>query len=137
VASLIQHDPKSQEFTAELSGHRGALQYRYANRVMTIAHITVPPAIGGRGVAAELASAALHWARDQGWTVIPECSYARTFMARHAEYADLWSAQAPGRPSVESTDADASNRAHVDALLDEALDESFPASDPPAVGREQ
>jgi uncharacterized protein len=137
VALLIQHNQKAQEFTAELSGYRGALQYRSANRVMTIAHITVPPAIGGRGVAAELASAALHWAREQGWTVIPECAYARAFMRRHDEYADLWSAQAPDRPPAQPTAADESNRKHVDALLDEALDESFPASDPPAVGREQ
>lgn len=33
-----------------------------------------------------------------------------------------------------STDAD-SERRHLDALLDEALEESFPASDPPALLR--
>jgi predicted GNAT family acetyltransferase len=55
VALLIQHDPKAQEFTVELSGYRAVLQYRYADRVMTIAHIRVPAAVRGRGVAAELA----------------------------------------------------------------------------------
>jgi predicted GNAT family acetyltransferase len=130
VALLIQHDPKAQEFTAELSGYRAVLQYRYVDRVMTIAHIGVPAAISGRGVAAELARAALHRAREAGWTVNPECSYARAFMRRHQEYADLMST-APAPEGERQTE-----HAHVDALLDEALDESFPASDPPAVGGE-
>jgi uncharacterized protein len=124
---LIQHDPKAGEFTAELSGYRAVLQYRFADRVMTIAHIRVPEAISRRGIAAELASAALRLAREERWTVNPECAYARAFMRRHQEYADLMSAAA----SVDEAEHE-----HVDALLDEALDESFPASDPPAVGGE-
>ena len=139
MALLIQHDPKAQEFTAELSGYRAVLQYRYGDRVMTIAHIGVPAAISRRGVAAELARAALSLAREQGWTVNPECSYARAFMRRHHEYADLTSTTAsPDEPaSRPAADGERqSEHEHVDALLDEALDESFPASDPPAVGGE-
>jgi len=139
MALLIQHDPKAQEFTAELSGYRAVLQYRYVDRVMTIAHIGVPAAISGRGVAAELARAALHLAREEGWTVNPECSYARAFMRRHQEYADLTSTavsvnEAASRPAADGERQ--TEHEHVDALLDEALDESFPASDPPAVGGE-
>jgi predicted GNAT family acetyltransferase len=137
VALLIQHDSKAQEFTAELSGYRAVLQYRYADRVMTIAHIGVPAAISGRGVAAELARAALHLAREGGWTVNPECSYARAFMRRHHEYADLLSTAASvDEPASRPAGERDTEHEHVDALLDEALDESFPASDPPAVGGE-
>jgi hypothetical protein len=46
--------------------------------------------------------------------VIPVCSYAAAYMARHPQDGD---------------------RRHQDDMLDEALDESFPASDPPSVGR--
>lgn len=136
---LIQHDPKAQEFTSELSGYRAVLQYRYAERVMTIAHIGVPPAINGRGVAAELARAALHLAREEGWRVNPECAYAHAFMRRHHEYADLMSTGVSSEPaSTPAADGERSTEhEHVDALLDEALDESFPASDPPAVGGER
>lgn len=137
MALLIQHDPKAQEFTVELSGYRAVLQYRYADRVMTIAHIRVPAAVRGRGVAAELARSALHVAREEGWTVNPECPYARAFMRRYHEYADLMSA-AVSADEPASRPAAAGEREteheHVDALLDEALEESFPASDPPAIG---
>jgi predicted GNAT family acetyltransferase len=52
-------------------------------------------------------------AREAGWTVNPVCSYAAAYMHRHPE---------------------GSERQHEEDLLDEALDESFPASDPPSVG---
>jgi hypothetical protein len=54
---------------------------------------------------------------EEGWEAVREyrfvCSYAAAFLRRN--------------PSTEQ-------HRHVDALLDEALDESFPASDPPSVG---
>jgi predicted GNAT family acetyltransferase len=80
---------------------------------MTITHTRVPPAIGGRGVAAELMRAALAVAKEKGWSINPACSYAAAYMRKHAPSSD---------------------RKHMEDLLDEALDESFPASDSPAVG---
>ena len=111
---VIEHDDKQQRFSALVSGHRAVLDYRLAGDVMTITHTGVPPAIGGQGVAAELMRAALAAAGAHGWSVNPACSYAAAYMQRHPDKAE---------------------RAHTEALLDEALDESFPASDPPSVGR--
>ena len=111
---IIDHDIQMQRFTTDVDGHRAVLEYRRSERVMTITHTGVPPAIGGRGIAAELMRAALGAARAAGWTVNPVCSYAAAYMRRHPDNAE---------------------RQHEEDLLDEALDESFPASDPPSVGR--
>ncbi len=80
---------------------------------MSITHTHVPTPIEGRGIAAELMRAALTAARAGGWTVNPVCSYAVAYLRKH-----------PFDPQ----------RQHVEDLLDEALDESFPASDSPSVG---
>lgn len=85
---------------------------------MTITHTSVPAKIGGRGIAGELVQAALDTARGEGWKVVAACSYAAAYMAKQAATAN----EAPG------------GRQHGEDLLDEALDESFPASDPPSVG---
>jgi len=111
--STVSHDEASHQFSAEVDGHRAVLDYTLTGSVMNITHTGVPPAIGGRGVAAELMQAALSAARERHWTVNPICSYAVAYMKRH-----------PG----------AADQGHLDALLDEALDESFPASDSPSVG---
>jgi uncharacterized protein len=111
--STISHDASVHRFSTEVDGSRAQLDYTLAGTVMTITHTRVPPAIGGRGVAAELMSAALNVARTAGWSVNPACSYAAAYMAKHPQDPD---------------------RQHVEDLLDEALDESFPASDSPSVG---
>jgi uncharacterized protein len=106
----INHDQAAHQFVTEVDGNHAHLDYTLDGRVMTITHTKVPPAIGGRGIAAELMAAALSAARAAGWTVIAACSYASAYMARHPD------------------------QQHIDELLDEALDESFPASDSPSVG---
>jgi predicted GNAT family acetyltransferase len=109
----IEHDTVKRTFFADLEGHRAHLDYRLSRDVMTITHTEVPAPIGGRGVAAELMKAALRAASAAHWTVNPACSYAAAYMRRHP---------------------DRNERQHSEDLLDEALAESFPASDPPSTG---
>lgn len=125
----VIHDPKAQEFFAQVDGLRPVLQYRFANGVMTIVHTGVPAPLERRGIAAALTTTALEFARAQGWQVEPACSYARAFLHKHPEYAPLWL-----RPDAAA--ATEHDREHMDVLLDEALEESFPASDVPAIGGE-
>lgn len=108
--SIIRHEQAAHQFVTDVDGSHAHLDYTLDGRVMTITHTKVPPAIGGRGIAAELMAAALSAAHDAGWSVIPACSYAEAYMAKHPD------------------------KQHMDELLDEALDESFPASDSPSVG---
>ena len=111
--STVNHDQASGQFSIEVDGLRALLDYTLTGSVMNITHTLVPPAIGGRGLAAELMRAALSTARDHEWSVNPICSYAVAYMRKHPGTAD---------------------KRHLDALLDEALDESYPASDSPSVG---
>jgi predicted GNAT family acetyltransferase len=109
----VNHDATAHRFTTEVDGQHAVLDYTVSGDVMTITHTGVPQAIGGRGIAGQLMRAALMTARDAGWKIIPACSYAAAYLAKHPEYA---------------------KRQHDDELLDEALMESFPASDPPSIG---
>lgn len=52
-------------------------------------HTLVPPAIGGRGVAAKLVEAMVDDAREQGFRIVPACSYVAVAFDRHPEWADL------------------------------------------------
>jgi predicted GNAT family acetyltransferase len=85
----IVHDPHAHQFHTNVEGHRGELDYLLRDGTMVITHTSVPPAIGGRGIAAELTRMALATARRQGWKVVPACSYAAAFIRRHPEFGDL------------------------------------------------
>lgn len=84
-----RHDPDARRFWVMLDGHEAELLYSLRDGRMTIQHTGVPPAIGGRGVAAVLVKAAFEHAKAQGWRVVPACSYAAAYAQRHPEYADL------------------------------------------------
>ena len=102
-----------RRLSAEVEGQTALLDYEVHGNLMTITHTHVPDRIRGRGVAAELMRSALQLAATNGWTVKPLCSYAIAYMKRHSDEAGEF---------------------HREELLDEALEESFPASDPAATG---
>jgi predicted GNAT family acetyltransferase len=114
----VEHQPANRRFTTMVDGEEAVLDYTLAAGVMTITHTGVPKPIEGRGIAGQLMREALNAARVNGWRVVPACSYAAAYMDKHPEEAPRSVAQQ-----------------HESDLLDEALDESFPASDPPSVGR--
>lgn len=122
----VSHDEAAHRLSIEVDGERAVLDYTIAGGVMTITHTGVPQAIGGRGIAGELMRAALDTAQKAGWKVIPACSYAAAYLAKHPDaaakvhYADRFQDE---------------ERIHEDELLDEALKGTFPASDPPSVGQ--
>ncbi len=109
----VDHDQTAHRFSAEVEGGQAQLDYTLSGGVMTITHTRVPRAARGRGIAADLMRAALSAARGGGWSVNPACSYAVAYLAKNPQESD---------------------RRHLEDLLDEALDESFPASDSPSVG---
>jgi hypothetical protein len=52
-------------------------------------HTEVPEAFGGRGLGGELLRAALEHARGAGVRVVAFCPYAKVWLGRHPEYAEL------------------------------------------------
>lgn len=85
----IAHNVGLHRFEALVEGNLARCDYRLDGNTMRLVHTEVPPALEGRGIAAKLVAAALAHAREQGLSVIPACSYVRTYMRRHPETAAL------------------------------------------------
>lgn len=85
----IEHLPERGRFQAIVDGRPCVADYRLADRVLAIVHTEVPPPLEGRGIAGVLVQAVLDHARAAGLKVRPLCSYARAYMRRHPETADL------------------------------------------------
>jgi len=90
--TITHHDEGSRgEYRAHVasSSHVGRMSWVRHGDARLVDHIIVPPAIGGRGIAAKLVEAIVADARAQGFKVLPECSYVVAAFDRHPEWADI------------------------------------------------
>lgn len=88
MVNVIRNETASR-FEATVEDHLCIADYRLQGRVLVMPHTVVPPALQGRGIAAELVRVALAWARAEGLKVEPLCSYVALYMRRHPETQDL------------------------------------------------
>jgi predicted GNAT family acetyltransferase len=85
----VVHNAAQHRFEATVDGCLCVTDYLLRDGTMWMTHTVVPPAVGGRGIAAALVRVALEHARAQGWKVVPSCSYVATYMRRHPQTLDL------------------------------------------------
>lgn len=87
--SGVRHDEAAHRFEISVDSDRAHLDHEWRDGTMVITHTFVPGELRGRGLAEQLARAALEWARGRGVRVAPACSYVARFIERHAEYQAL------------------------------------------------
>lgn len=101
-AVTITHHAQGQggKYVAHVEGeeHQGTLEWepqtglpqqRVASDVRVATHTVVPQAIGGRGVAARLVQRLIADAREQGFRIVPQCSYVEKKFDENPDWADL------------------------------------------------
>jgi predicted GNAT family acetyltransferase len=67
----------------------GYAEYERTEDCLTLTHTVVLDDFEGRGLAGQLARAALGEARQSGRSVLPRCEYMASYIARHREWLDL------------------------------------------------
>ena len=87
---MVEHRPTEQRFVLAMPGGEARLAYRmHGEKVMDLASTFVPSTARGQGTGAKLVEAALKFARERNYQVIPTCWYAEEFITKHPEYSDL------------------------------------------------
>jgi predicted GNAT family acetyltransferase len=81
----IVHNAAKNRFEAHVDGELSRVEYRIEGDAFMVNHTEVPPALGGRGIAGKLVAAAVAYARSANLRVVPNCSYARSWLAKHPE----------------------------------------------------
>ena len=85
----VQHNPQVKRFETTVEGVSAFLTYTQEEKVLTLLHTEVPPALEGRGIGSRLAGSALDYARQQNLKVVAKCSFVAKYIERHQEYTDL------------------------------------------------
>ena len=89
MASHVRDNTVRSRFELDADGHIPFSNYKRTDGVLTILHTEVPKALEGHGIGSELIRGVLDTARGQGLKVIAICPFAKGYIERHPEYADL------------------------------------------------
>ena len=87
--SDVRDNTAQSRFEMDVEGQLALADYRRSGGKLVITHVETPPALQGRGVAAQLMAGVVDAARAEGAKIVPICSYAAAYMRRHKEHADL------------------------------------------------
>ena len=77
----VTHSPE----TARFESGGAYLSYVQSGDTLDVQHTVVPPEMEGQGVGGALVRTAVAYAKEQGLTVVPTCSFARGWLERHPD----------------------------------------------------
>lgn len=85
----IRHDERNHTFETMIDGKRSHLDYEIqkegVHEKMLFTHTFAAPEHRGKGVAAALTEAGLQYARENGYEIVPLCSYVAAYLDRHPQ----------------------------------------------------
>ena len=89
MTNTVRDNTERHRLELDADGHIAFSNYKRAAGVLTILHTEVPKALEGRGIGSSLIRGVLDSARSQGLKVNASCPFAKAYLDRHPEYADL------------------------------------------------
>ena len=63
--------------------------YPISDTVINLEHTFVSPDNREKGVARKMVDTVVHFAREQGMTILPTCPYAKKVLTTHSQYQDI------------------------------------------------
>jgi predicted GNAT family acetyltransferase len=86
----VVHLPDEERFALRQQGAEvGELTYHVTAGRAALLHTEVRPALRGRGLAHQLVTATVEWARAEGLKLTPVCWYTKVVLERSGQYRDV------------------------------------------------
>jgi predicted GNAT family acetyltransferase len=89
MSNNVRDNDRLHRFELDADGHIAFSEYQRSDGALTIMHTEVPKELEGRGIGSSLIRGVLDTARAEGLKVKPRCPFAKAYIERHPEYADL------------------------------------------------
>ncbi|MGO9582740.1 MAG: GNAT family N-acetyltransferase [Acidimicrobiales bacterium] len=83
----VVDNASERRFEISAGGQLAHLDYRLDGERLVIVHTAVPMALRDHGLGGQLVEAAVEAALTGGLTVVPACSFARSWLGKHPELA--------------------------------------------------
>ena len=80
---MVINNVEKNRYELETNGYLSVADYHLDEGTLTITHVFVPNELRGQGIAAKVMEGVIDDANKRGLHIVPVCSYAATYMARH------------------------------------------------------
>lgn len=80
---------EEKRFVINIEGKEVYVEFQMKNNTMDLDHTYTHPDLRGRALAAQVVGAALEYATENDFKVIPTCSYVRSFISKNDKYKEL------------------------------------------------
>ncbi len=84
----ITHNVAQQRYELPVEHGLAIAVYREQGDARVFTHTEVPPEDEGKGIGARIVKAALEDTRNQGFRIVPACSFVVAYVRRHPEFDD-------------------------------------------------
>jgi len=85
TAGSVKHNLAAGQFEIAVENQTALLQYRRSGETIRLIHTEVPEPLRGRGLANQLARAALDYAHFNQLKVIPVCPFIKQYLEKHPQ----------------------------------------------------
>jgi uncharacterized protein len=82
----VHNNEKNLQYEIHEDGSVATLQYRFEKGNIVLMHTFVPEELRGKGLAGELAHAALEDTKARGIKAVVYCPFVAAYLKRHPEY---------------------------------------------------
>lgn len=85
----VRHNDAQNRFELDVDGGLAHLDYRREGDTLIFHHTYVPESARGQGHGARVVRAAMEFAQNGNFKVVPRCSYVASFLERYPQYQRL------------------------------------------------
>lgn len=89
ISESVRNNAVLQRYELDVDGGIAFASYRLEPGVVIITHVETPRAMRGQGIGSQVVEGSLNLIRAQKLKVRAGCSFARSYLAEHPEFADI------------------------------------------------
>ena len=77
------------QYEMRINGYLAKIEYSNKSGKIFLIHTEIPEELSGRGIASHLAKEAFKIIEKEKLTLVPMCSFIKTYIRKHPEYMEL------------------------------------------------
>ena len=85
-AMYFQKNVGTQRYELVVDGHVAFIDYKQKEEVVYLIHTEVPPALQGKGIAAELVEKTLQHIENHHEQLVPRCPYVQSYLRKKPDW---------------------------------------------------